>query len=190
MRPRECWDLVVYAVQWDEDERRVLRRLLLALAAAGVISAVQHPPCFSPQPATRPAVVPLADPQPVRPLRLASTSEDVPRVSAIERDAAELLRWGAAQGIVARVTSIHRTTEQQAALYERWRAGLSRYPVARPGHSLHEVGRAFDLAIDADNDLSAAEALRHLGARWEVLGGVWGGRFDDPIHFERRASED
>ena len=42
---------------------------------------------------------------------------------------------------------------------------------------MHEYGRAFDLAGD-DNILEA------LGSLWERIGGRWGGRGGDPVHFE------
>lgn len=78
----------------------------------------------------------------------------------------------------ARVTSTVRTYALQAKLYRRYLLGMSPYPAAPPGHSLHEQGRAFDLG-----GLDATE-LQQLGATWESWGGRWGGRFGDPIHFE------
>jgi hypothetical protein len=32
--------------------------------------------------------------------------------------------------------------------------------------------------------VSPDEAIYDVGHFWESMGGVWGGRFDDPIHFE------
>lgn len=78
----------------------------------------------------------------------------------------------------ARVTSTVRTRNQQSKLYRRFLAGLSQYPAAPPGHSMHELGRAFDLG-----GLSSQELIE-LGQTWESWGGRWGGRFGDPIHFE------
>lgn len=77
----------------------------------------------------------------------------------------------------ARVTSAKRTHAEQARLYRRFLAGRNQFPVAPPGKSLHEQGRAIDLHA---NDAT----LRRLGHWWESLGGRWGGRFHDPIHFE------
>jgi hypothetical protein len=77
----------------------------------------------------------------------------------------------------AQVTSVRRTWSQQYQLYRRYLAGQSQYPAAPPGSSLHEQGRAFDL-------LAPADVLEQLGYIWEQLGGRWGGRFHDPIHFE------
>lgn len=42
---------------------------------------------------------------------------------------------------------------------------------------MHERRRAFDI-------LGPEPELERLGAIWEGVGGVWGGRFGDPIHFE------
>lgn len=83
------------------------------------------------------------------------------------------------------VSSVRRSTALQAQIYAQFRRDLARgtakYPVAPPGTSLHEVGRAFDL------DASPAE-LRHLASIWKGWGGRWGGDFKhtlpDPIHFE------
>lgn len=89
--------------------------------------------------------------------------------------AVELLRLA---GPSVTVTSVRRSTRQQRLLYRRYLAGLSRFPAAPPGTSKHERGLAFDL-------YSPDEALlRELGAIWESWGGRWGGRFNDPIHFE------
>lgn len=77
----------------------------------------------------------------------------------------------------ARVTSTVRSTSEQARLYRRFLAGQSKFPVAKPGTSRHEQGRAIDM-------VARPEVLRGLGEWWESLGGRWGGRFNDPIHFE------
>jgi len=76
-----------------------------------------------------------------------------------------------------RVTSAKRSSTAQAALYRRYLAGVSRYPVAPPGRSKHEQGRAIDIT-------GPDWLLRLLGEAWERAGGRWGGRFNDPIHFE------
>ena len=77
----------------------------------------------------------------------------------------------------ARVTSSRRSSTEQARLYRRWLAGKHKYPVAPPGRSKHEQGRAIDL-------IASERVLEQLGAIWEDAGGRWGGRFNDPIHFE------
>lgn len=83
-----------------------------------------------------------------------------------------------ANGLSPRVTSTYRSYQQQARLYRRYLAGLSPYPAAPPGRSLHEQGRAFDMVV------SDARYYQPLGALWEQMGGKWGGRFNDEIHFE------
>ena len=89
--------------------------------------------------------------------------------------AAALYRVAAPYGAV--VTSTRRTPQQQARLYYNYVAGASRYPAAPPGRSMHQQGRAFDLA-------APTWLLAELGRIWEEWGGRWGGRGGDPIHFE------
>lgn len=94
---------------------------------------------------------------------------------ALRPYAEELLRLA---GPAAQVTSVRRSRRQQELLYRRFLAGQSQFPAAPPGTSKHERGLAFDV-YSPD-----AALLRRLGAIWESWGGVWGGRFKDPIHFE------
>jgi len=77
----------------------------------------------------------------------------------------------------AQVTSVRRSSSEQARLYAAFLRGESRYPAAPPGHSLHELGRAWDM-------VAPAAILEQFGLLWESWGGRWGGRFGDPIHFE------
>lgn len=81
------------------------------------------------------------------------------------------------RGIQTRVTSTYRTHSEQARLYARWRAGLSRLPAAPPGTSAHERGLAFDLA-------ASPEGLQTAGKFAPLFNLRWGGRFSDPVHFE------
>lgn len=74
------------------------------------------------------------------------------------------------------VTSTLRSLDSQRALYQNYLAGCSRFPAAPPGRSAHGRGLAFDLRMDPP-DYSGA------GRVWESIGGTWGGRFNDPIHF-------
>jgi D-alanyl-D-alanine carboxypeptidase len=95
----------------------------------------------------------------------------------------ELLRVAGAAGLQPRITSTRRSTAEQARLYRRFLAGQNPYPVAPPGTSAHEYGYAFDMMIQSapgemENDLA------DLGKVWESWGGIWGGAFKDPIHFE------
>lgn len=73
------------------------------------------------------------------------------------------------------VTSVRRSRTEQLRLWHNRKN--NRYPVAPPGSSKHELGRAFDL-------VGPPELLAQAGRLWESWGGRWGGRFRDPIHFE------
>jgi len=79
-------------------------------------------------------------------------------------------------GLLPRVTSTYRSRTEQARLYDRYRRGLSRYPAAPPGHSLHEYGRAIDMTVRSQQQA--------LGEFWERYGMRWGGRFNDPVHYD------
>jgi len=83
-----------------------------------------------------------------------------------------------AAGVQPRVTSTLRSHSQQAHLYKRYLAGLSRYPAAPPGTSAHEFGYAFDMLVIGDDNQN------DLGSVWQAMGGKWGGPNRDPIHFE------
>jgi len=80
------------------------------------------------------------------------------------------------------ITSTLRTRSEQERLYRRWKDGLSRFPAAKPGTSVHESGFAFDM------DVADERNLKPLGEFWERFGPGfrWGGRFKDPVHFEYR----
>lgn len=82
-------------------------------------------------------------------------------------------------GVRPVVTSTFRTFAQQSKLYTAFKAGQSKYPVAAPGTSAHEFGFAFDVDLGSDG-----ANLSDLGSVWESWGGVWGGRYGDPVHFE------
>lgn len=90
----------------------------------------------------------------------------------------------------ARVTSAFRSNSEQRRLYDRWSRGLMPGPVAPPGLSLHEQGRAIDVYTNNEHDYASINyALEQAGAAWESVGGRWGGHFKgtgkfDPIHFE------
>lgn len=79
------------------------------------------------------------------------------------------------------VTSVFRTRGQQARLYRRYLQGVSPWPAAPPGSSLHEFGAAFDMVVAAGGKSAQQRAVGEL---WERLGGRWGGRFNDEVHFE------
>ena len=93
-----------------------------------------------------------------------------------------LLEVARVAGLRATVTSVYRSRAKQRRLYNAYIRGESVFPAAPPGCSSHESGLAFDVVIRKGRDLDL-DALRELGKVWESWGGVWGGRFKDPIHF-------
>jgi len=84
-----------------------------------------------------------------------------------------------ASGFRPNVTSVYRSNQRQAVLYERWKRGLSDLPAAPPGRSKHNYGLAFDLVV-AQGYRSGEQAA--LGAFWREMGGRW--YASDPVHFE------
>lgn len=144
------------------------------------------------------------------------------RLEDLHADVAELARQlierAAGEGIVLRVTYTLRSREEQLALWMQGRVALrvvnsqraacglpplteaaNRRTVthAKPGHSLHESGRAFDVVplrdVDGDGDLDAEWESPHwsrIGELGEQLGLFWGGRWigkkRDRPHFEKR----
>ena len=86
-------------------------------------------------------------------------------------------RWLISRWPYGQLTSTWRSSAEQAQLYAAFLRGESQYPAAPPGSSMHEAGRAFDY-------VAPDPILEQLGAIWEAVGGTWGGRFGDPIHFE------
>jgi len=92
--------------------------------------------------------------------------------------ARELVRAAGAAGLLPKVTSTVRSYAEQKRLYDRAQQGLSPYPAAPPGHSSHEYGYSFDLIV------SPMDYLVDVGRYWQSLGGIWGGQFKDPVHFE------
>jgi D-alanyl-D-alanine dipeptidase len=100
--------------------------------------------------------------------------------------ASEFITWLRRNGLRVTITSAYRSSRKQAELfaeYQRARArGQEHLPASPPGHSQHELGMAFDLHIDPP------EFLPIVGHVWERLGGTWGGRFSDPVHFDFRPS--
>ncbi len=83
--------------------------------------------------------------------------------------------WLVTRAPGVKVTSTYRSYSEQLRL---WLTRFSNpYPVAPPGQSYHEYGRAFDLVGPTDT-------LDALGGLWERMGGTWGGRIGDRIHFQ------
>jgi hypothetical protein len=105
----------------------------------------------------------------------------------VQPSAAWFIRQLQRAGIQAVITSTRRDEDQQRELYECFRRtgcsncrrGPGCYPAAPPGRSWHDRGLAFDLKL-------TPRRYREAGALWERLGGTWGGRFGDEIHFDAR----
>lgn len=71
------------------------------------------------------------------------------------------------------VTSTYRSYTDQLRLWNN--RATNPYPVAPPGRSYHQLGRAFD--VNGDPQILAA-----LGRVWNSWGGRWSPA--DPIHFQ------
>lgn len=99
---------------------------------------------------------------------------------ALQPFARALVAVARAHGLRVVVTSAYRDPAKQARLYARYKAGLSPYPAAAPGKSTHEQRLAFDIK------LSDPRYYASLGQLWESVDRRfrWGGRFNDPIHFD------
>jgi len=76
------------------------------------------------------------------------------------------------------INSVYRSRQKQAVLYDRFLRGLSAYPVAPPGYSLHEHRLAFDINVRQG---SGSPEQAALGAFWNQMGGLWSPR--DRVHF-------
>lgn len=76
-----------------------------------------------------------------------------------------------------KVTSVYRSPTKQLELWNN--RASNPYPVAPPGTSYHEYGRAWDM-------VGPSEYLEWAGRTWQSWGGTWGGAFSrrDPIHFQ------
>ncbi len=99
------------------------------------------------------------------------------------RPYAEDLLWVANNyGLGPSVLSVYRSFAHQNRLYKAYLERRSSIPAAPPGRSLHQYGEAFDLRVQDPRD------QQWLGEVWESWGGRWGGRFNDPNHFDSGAS--
>ncbi len=92
-----------------------------------------------------------------------------------------LLYWAAERGISAQITDGPRTCEQQEERYAQGRTAPGDIVTQVKGcKSWHVLGRAVDLYVGTWEPAAYAA----LGLQWESMGGTWGGRFDDHVHFE------
>lgn len=99
-------------------------------------------------------------------------------IPELQQPCRDLLQAAGAAGLMPKITSTYRSYTEQARLYRRYQQGLQVLPVAAPGTSAHEFGYAFDMVV------TPMDALSDVGYTWEQWGGVWGGEFSDPVHFE------
>lgn len=108
---------------------------------------------------------------------------------AIQDLARQLVIESGLQGIDARVISGTRTYEEQAELRRKYEAGGPK--AARPGFSNHNFGLAFDIGVfhgseyieEGPSYTRVGKIGQSLGLIW---GGSWGGKDEDPPHFELR----
>lgn len=105
----------------------------------------------------------------------ASLNQLIPELQPYAR---QLVQVCTQYGLMPTVTSTLRTLREQVFLYKRYIQGQSQYPAAKPGTSAHEFGWAFDMTVQP------LAALSDVGRLWESWGGVWGGHYSDPVHFE------
>src|SRR6267143_3492036 len=103
--------------------------------------------------------------------------KNLPRLDELQPWLTPWARWLISAWPYGQVTSTLRSRADQARLYAAFLRGESRYPAAPPGYSRHEYGLAFDYVAEP-------LILERLGTLWESVGGTWGGRVGDPIHFE------
>jgi len=90
----------------------------------------------------------------------------------------ELLQFCAYNDLKATVTSTCRSRREQQFLWNRYQKGQAFFPAAKPGHSAHEYGWAFDLLISPPQYQAA------VGDAWvQFWGGAYGG-VKDAVHFE------
>ncbi len=96
------------------------------------------------------------------------------------RMVAKLILYAEAIGIPIKVTEWNRDQREQTRLYD---SGKS-----RTLSSQHQIGLAVDIAIIRKGHYITAWAeYRPLGRFWGLLGGTWGGNwqdFNDPFHFQ------
>lgn len=94
----------------------------------------------------------------------------------------------AAQGMVILLTQGLRTFAEQEALYAQGRTTPGKIVTNAPaGYSLHNFGRAFDIAFRVGSKVTWEGPWTTVGKLGESLGLTWGGRwrkFPDRPHFQ------
>lgn len=132
---------------------------LLVLASRDAPAAKTKPP---------PRTLPQTDEE-----RIATLTPEVqPEVRALLARAVEL-------GFKPRVASARRTCAEQRDVFAQGRTRPGPVISGADGcRSFHVWGMAVDLSG------VPPEGLKELGAWWRARGGVWGGSFNDPGHYE------
>lgn len=93
----------------------------------------------------------------------------------------DLLDLASAYGTPAKITDAARSCAEQDALYAKGRTAPGPAVTGVRGcRSWHVHGRAVDLYIGTWDPA----AYEKLGLSWEKMGGIWGGRWGDHVHFE------
>jgi LAS superfamily LD-carboxypeptidase LdcB len=82
-----------------------------------------------------------------------------------------------AYGKPIKITSAVRSNEEQQKLYDDYVAGRSKYPAAKPGESLHNIGNAVDVSLADANALADGGFLKAAGLGRPVKG--------DPVHIQQ-----
>lgn len=82
---------------------------------------------------------------------------------------AQLLLWADRQGLKVTGGELYRTADQQAIYFANGKS--------KKKYSKHQSRLAIDLNLIIGNGLAAKESCRILGEAWELLGGIWGGRY-------------
>lgn len=100
-----------------------------------------------------------------------------------------LIQEAQREGFAVKIAYYLRSLDEERAMIAAGKTQLT-----DPSHSKHVQGLAVDLALFKDGVLTENGAdYKKLGAYWESIGGVWGGRWKpldaagvgfDPDHFE------
>lgn len=149
--------------------------------------AMAKPSSETPAPSPAPAASPSPPPAPSGPAPKGSEGVIARLEPVIQPKARALLDAARAEGIELVVTHGLRTMEEQAALYAQGRTAPG--PIvtkAKPGHSWHNFGLAFDVAVVQGgkptwpNDVSL---WQRIGALGKAQGLTWGGDFTSIVDY-------
>lgn len=125
-----------------------------------------------------------------KPIELEVTEVDGALVEVATARAFLAMREAAAdaEGVVLQVWSGFRSNENQARLYDEWKAGVGN-PAARPGYSNHQSGRALDINLLGVPPETFAWLLKNAGRfgfRRTVAKEPWHWEYSPPRTARRR----